>query len=447
MLDPATTVLPAVEVGSFDDYVAAGGGEGLRRALTLPPEEVSRQILDSGLRGRGGAGFPTGRKWASVADAASDGSPVYLVCNAAEGEPGTFKDRALMGRNPYQLIEGVLIGLYATRAQRAFVATKERFHHQLQRVLEARDAAVEAGWWMADEVKVVPGPDEYLFGEESAMLEVIEHKLPMPRILPPYQTGLFATMQSPNPTVVNNVETLAHVPHIMAKGVEWFRERGTEETPGTMVFTVLGDVERPGVYELEMGTPFRTLIEGLAGARDVMAMYSGVSNTVITPDLLDLPLDFDSFGEAGTGLGSGGFMVYGAHRDIVQVCAVLARFLAVESCGQCLACKLGTAELFERLDKLVRGEGTRADLEEIRKRCITVTDQNRCYLPVGASLLIASTLETFPEAFSAHVGVASDPAVAVEVPKITDFDEDAGELLLDPDYYRKQADWSYLPAT
>lgn len=277
------------------------------------------------------------------------------------------------------------------------------------------------------------------------MLEVIEGKLPMPRILPPYQVGLFATMQSPNPTVVNNVETLSHVTHILAKGVDWFREMGTEETPGTMIFTVLGDVENEGLFELPMGTPFRTLIEDIAGATDVMAIHSGTSNTVITPNLLDLPMDFDSFNEAGTGLGSGGFIVYDSTRDIVQVTAVLARFLAVESCGQCNACKIGTRELFKRLERLVQGMGTHGDIEEIRKFCVSVTDLNRCYLPVGASLLVASSLEAFPQAFADHVGVASDPAVAVEVPKIDRVDEETGRVVLDDQYYRKRRDWSYAP--
>lgn len=275
------------------------------------------------------------------------------------------------------------------------------------------------------------------------MLEVIEGKLPLPRILPPWQMGLFATMQQLNPTVVNNVETLCHVTQILRYGPEWFTETGTVESPGTMVFTVMGDVARPGVYELPLGTSTRTLVSDLAGADDIQAVYSGTSNSVFTEDLLDVPMDFDSFAEAGTGLGSGGFIVYDSTRDIVQVCATLARFLAVESCGQCLACKLGTAEIFDRLDKLVRGEGTATDVAEIRRRTATVTDQNRCYLPVGAALLVRSTVDRFAEAFDAHVGRASDPAVAVAVPKITTFDPDTGTYELDGDYHRKRADWSY----
>ena len=437
-------VLPAQPYATFDDFVAAGGGEGYRTALDLAPADVIEVVAASGLRGRGGAGFPTGTKWRSVVDAAGDG-PVYLACNAAEGEPATFKDRTLTARNPYGVIEGMLIAMHAVGTERAYVGIKQRFD-EVSRVIAARDAFVAAGVPRAADIRVVPGPDEYLFGEESAMLEVIEGKLPLPRILPPYQTGLFATMRQLNPTVVNNVETFSHVAQILHRGADWFREVGTTEAPGTMVFTVMGDVARPGVYELPLGTPLRTLVVDLAGAGDIQAIYAGTSNSVITPDVLDLPLDFDSFAEAGTGLGSAGLAVYDSSRDIVQVCATLARFLAIESCGQCLACKLGTTDMFERLDRLVNGTGTANDIAEIRKRTETVTDQNRCYLPVGAALLIRSTLERFDDAFTAHIGRPSDPGVAVDVPKLTAWDAKQGAFVVDPDYHRKRGDWSYAPA-
>ena len=231
------------------------------------------------------------------------------MCNGAEGEPGTYKDRALLGRAPHQLIEGVLIALHALGAEAAFIATKERFD-ETEQLRAAVEEVQLAGWEGADRVQVVTGPDEYLFGEEKALLEVIEGKLPMPRILPPYMQGLFATMDQPNPTAVNNVETLSHLPHILTHGAGWFRGWGTQEAPGTMLFTVSGDVERAGVYELPLGTSLRTLLCDLAGATDIKAVYSGVSNPVILPDLLDLPLDFESLAEAGTGLGSAGFVVY-----------------------------------------------------------------------------------------------------------------------------------------
>ncbi|HSK90171.1 MAG TPA: NADH-ubiquinone oxidoreductase-F iron-sulfur binding region domain-containing protein [Euzebyales bacterium] len=422
-------VLPLRSYDTLDDYLAEGGGDGYRTAVELSPDELIEVVAASGLRGRGGAGFPTGTKWRSIADAAG-GDPVYVVCNAAEGEPATFKDRLLLSRNPYAVIEGMLIALHAVGAQQGYIGVKQRFD-EARRVADARDELVAAGWEQAARIRIVPGPDDYLFGEESAMLEVIEGKLPLPRILPPYQTGLFATMRQANPTVVNNVETLSHVAQILRNGADWFRDVGTTEAPGTMLFTVIGDVARPGVHELPLGTPLRTLVVDLAGARDIQAIYPGTSNSVITPDLLDLPMDFDSFSEAGTGLGSGGLAVYDTSRDIVQVCAALARFLAVESCGQCLACKLGTAEMFERLDRLVTGAGTASDIAEIRRRTATVTDQNRCYLPVGAALLVRSTIDRFADAFEAHIGVASDPAAAVTVPKISRWDAARDDFVLD----------------
>jgi NADH-quinone oxidoreductase subunit F len=435
-------ILPELPIPSFADYAAAGGGTGMSRASAMEPAAVIEEIRRSGLRGRGGAGFPTGVKWASVVEAGA-GGPVYLACNAAEGEPGTYKDRALMARNPYQLVEGVLIAAHAVGAEASYIATKARFTAERARLDDAIGAARDAGWPGAERLELVLGPDEYLFGEESAMLEVIEGKLPLPRILPPYQSGLFARTAGTNPTVVNNVETLSHVTHIIGGGVDAFRSTGTEEAPGTMVFTVVGDVARPGVYELPLGTSLRTLICDVAGGADVKAVISGVSNAILTGDLLDLPMDFDSLAEAGAGLGSGGFMVYDSSRDMVQVTAALARFLAVESCGQCPPCKLGTADIYERLDRLVDGRGAAEDIEAIRNRTATVTDANRCYLPVGAALLVRSALEEFAGEFAARVGAPSSPDVAVPVPKILGWDEETGGVAFDHEYYRKRSDWSY----
>jgi NADH-quinone oxidoreductase subunit F len=441
-MDTSWSILPEQPIPSFDAYLDAGGGQGLKRALDMDPADVVVEVSRSGLRGRGGAGFPTGRKWASVREAAGDGD-LHLVCNAAEGEPGTFKDRTLMVRDPYRLVEGLLIAAHATQARSATIATKARYTTELARLREAVEGARAAGWRGAEHLQVVEGPDEYLFGEETALLEVVEGKLPLPRTLPPYIRGLGGSTWQSNPTVVNNVETLMHAAGILASGAAAFRSVGTEEAPGTMVFTVVGDVEQPGVYELPLGTPLRTLVEDIAGARDPKAIYSGVSNAVITADLLDLPMDFDSFAEAGTGLGSAGFVVYGAHRCMVQVATMLARFLAVESCGQCPPCKLGSAAIFEHLDRLVEGEGTVADVEAIRQRVVSVTDARRCYLPVGTQLTIGSALEAFPEEFRARVGVRCPDEVRVGVPKIADIDHRTGAVTFDPEYLRKRGDWSY----
>jgi NADH-quinone oxidoreductase subunit F len=431
-------------VRDLDDYLAGEGGAGLATALEREPDDVIAEVEASGLRGRGGAGFPTGRKWRGVLEVAADAeSPVFLVANAAEGEPGTFKDRTIIEANPYAFLEGILIAMYATGAERAFIGIKEKFTRPVERLGTALQELVAANWRGADRIEVHLGPDEYLFGEEKAMLEVIEGKLPFPRILPPYQTGLFATTTAPNPTVVNNVETYSHVTRILAHGADWFRETGTEKSPGSMVFTVVGDVENPGVYELPLGTPLRTLLVDIAGAGDIKAVYSGTSNTVITPDQLDTPLTFDDMSEAGTGLGSGGFMVYDPSHCIVKVLYTLSRFLAIESCGQCPPCKINSSEITDLLAKVDRGDGSQRDLEDILKRTHQVTDQNRCYLPVGEQILVGSTVERFVDEFVAHVGRPCPSDREVPTPLIDAIDEDSGEVTYHPRYHLKQADWSY----
>ncbi|HEX2026585.1 MAG TPA: NADH-ubiquinone oxidoreductase-F iron-sulfur binding region domain-containing protein [Nitriliruptorales bacterium] len=444
MIVDAHRLLPDEPLTTLDAYLRSGGGQGLLRALDMTPADVIGEVKASGLRGRGGAGFPTGVKWESVvASAAERDQPVYLVVNGAEGEPGTFKDRTLLEANPFQVVEGILIALHATGARRGYVAIKRTFGAPLRNLADAVAAVAAHGWHGAELVEVVPGPDEYLFGEESAMLEVIEGKLPMPRINPPYLQGLFATIDQPNPTVVNNVESYAHVASILTRGADWFREVGTDASPGTMLFTVTGDVGSPGVYELPMGTPLRTLLVDIAGADDVKAVYSGTSNTVVTPDLLDLPLDFDAFTAANTGLGSGGFIVYDSSHCIVRVLATLSHFLAIESCGQCNACKLGTEAITEVLVRIDRGGGVPNDLERLLERAATVTDQNRCYLPVGEQLMVGSTLQRFAAEFSDHLGRACWSEREPAVPKIDHLDHADGEVVYDLDYHRKRPDWSY----
>jgi NADH-quinone oxidoreductase subunit F len=441
-LQPDLALLPDEPLERLEDWVALGGGRGIGRALELAPEAVIDEVEAAGLRGRGGAGFPTGRKWRSVVETAA-GDAIYLVANAAEGEPGTYKDRTLIEQNPYAFLEGVLIAMHATGAEKAYVGIKEKFTRPVERLTAALEELAEAGWAHADEVELVLGPDEYLFGEESAMLEVIEGELPMPRIVKPFEVGLFATTAHPHPTVVNNVETLSHVPRILVHGADTFRSVGTPDSPGTMLFTVVGDVADAGVYELPLGTPLRTLLADIAGAEDVKAVYSGVSNAVILPRHLDLPLDFDAMREAGVGMGSGGFVVYDSSRSIVDVAATLLRFLAIESCGQCNACKLGNGAIAELLARAQRGEADQGDLETILKRAQTVTDQNRCYLPVGSQLLIGSTIEAFVDEFVATVEAGEPTPQDVPVPLIEHIDEDTGEVRYHPRYHLKQADWSY----
>jgi NADH-quinone oxidoreductase subunit F len=442
--DDADRLLPPTPVTSLEEHLAAGGGTGIDRALTMTPGEVTAEVDAAGLRGRGGAGFPTGRKWRGVqATAADAGGVLTLVANAAEGEPGTYKDRTLIEQQPYAFLEGICIALHATGAREAYVGIKQKFTRPLERLQGALAEARAAGWAGADRIHVTPGPDAYLFGEESAMLEVIEGKLPMPRIVKPFERGLHATTTIPNPTIVNNVETLSHVPRILAHGADWFREAGTGASPGSMVFTVVGDVDNPGVYELTLGTPLRTLLEDIAGARDVKAVYSGVSNAVITPAMLDTPLCFDAMAQAGSGMGSGGFIVYDTTRSIVDVLAVLVHFLAIESCGQCNACKLGNGEMDAILAKVQRGEAVQTDLEALLRWTHTVTDQNRCYLPVGSQIVVGSTVEAFVDEFVATVERGEPTPGGLPTPLIEHLDEDTGEVVYPDRYHLKQPDWSY----
>jgi len=442
--DATDRLLPAEPVTSLDDHLASGGGEGLAQALALDSDDVIAVLDDAGLRGRGGAGFPTATKWRGVRETAQTaGGKLSLVANAAEGEPGTYKDRMLLEYQPYAFLEGTCIALHASGADTAYIGIKEKFTGPLERLTAALQEVREDGWFGADRIEIVTGPDLYLFGEETGMLEVIEGKLPLPRIVRPYEAGLNATTTMPNPTIVNNVETLSHVARILANGADWFREAGTAASPGTMVFTVVGDVDSPGVYELSLGTTLRTLLEDIAGASDIKAVYSGVSTSVITPKLLDTPLCFDAMKYAGAGLGSGGFVVYDTSRSIVDVLSVLVNFLAVESCGQCNACKLGNTEMAEILAKVQRGEATQTDLEALLRRSHTVTDQNRCYLPVGSQLLVGSTVEAFVDEFVATVQAGEPTPADLPTPLIDAIDEDTGEVRYHERYHLRQLDWSY----
>lgn len=423
-------------VGSLDEYLRSGGGRPLAIARRGNPETVIEEIKSSGLRGRGGAGFPTGVKWTTVRN---DPCPQkYVVCNAAEGEPGTFKDRWLLRLNPYQVLEGIAIAAYAVGAERAYVGIKGVFQKEIEILEGALKEMDDADMLKPVSIDIVRGPDEYLFGEEKAMIEVIEGNDALPRIFPPYQIGLFAKTGSSNPTVVNNVETFANVPAIMRAGAGWFRSFGTPESPGTMVFTLVGDVRVPGVYELPLGTTLRELIYDIGGGpaegRTIKAIFPGSSHSVITVDQLDTPLDFDSMKSAGTGLGSGGFVVYDDSTCIVEAALVFSRFLHTESCAQCPPCKTGTQEFSEIFERIERGEGSSEDLKTAKSRCSTVTGGALCYLPTGASLVMKSALESFGDEFEQHLGAKCDKHRDLPLPKLVDFDETSGKFTFDQSY-------------
>jgi NADH:ubiquinone oxidoreductase subunit F (NADH-binding) len=428
----ASFLLPSEPIESLGAYLAAGGGEGLKRAMAIGPNEVISVIRDSGLRGRGGGGFPTGIKWQGLRHDAS--ATKYVVCNAAEGEPGTFKDRALVRANPFQLIEGIGIAASAVGASEAFIAVKASFTEELERLKTALAEMSEAGLVGEISVGIVEGPDDYLFGEEKAMLEVIEGNDPLPRLVPPYVEGLFAAGDDANPAAVNNVETLSNIPHILTRGAPWFRSMGTEESPGTMVFTVSGDVQREAVVELEMGTPLSFLIygvgEGTTPGREAKAVVSGVSNEPLTTSKLETPMSFEGMRAAGSGLGSGGFVVYDNTACIARVGEVLSGFLNRESCGQCPPCKLGTGAIAERFDRL-HGSGRRtADLEEIVAWTTRVTDANRCGLGGGQQALARGLVEHFWEELAGHFEGRCPSDRPIPLPKLSDYDAAAGRFVL-----------------
>lgn len=426
-------------VQSIDEYFATEtGGLGVKRAQDIGPAATIEEITRAGLRGRGGAGFPTGRKWASVA--AQTGTDRYVVCNAAEGEPGTFKDRALIRSNPYQLVEGLVIAAFAVGAVETFICIKASFEQELARVSGAVSEMQEAGICTSCRVTVVAGPEEYLFGEEKAMLEVIEGKDPLPRILPPFEHGLFATApqtgwqateaepghhgrHESNPTLVNNAETLSNVPHILAKGDSWFRSMGTTESPGHAVAIVVGDVVRPGVGEVELGTPLRAVIEAVGGGpgagHEVKAVFSGVANRVVA-GRFDAPCTYEDMAAAGSGLGSLGFIVYDETACMVEVARLFSRFLYVESCGQCPPCKLGSGEITERLTRLEAGAASEHDLDELAAWLGRVTDGNRCFLAVEEREVVASILQAFPEEVAEHLGGRCPRPRPLPLPKIVD---------------------------
>jgi NADH-quinone oxidoreductase subunit F len=417
-------------MGSVGEYQAAGGGEGLATALTAPPGAVIAEVIRSGLRGRGGAGYPTGAKWQAVR---ADPCPVrYLVCNAAEGEPGTFKDRWILRRNPYQVLEGIAIAAYAIGARAAFIVIKQGFTREIDTLARAMDEMAGAGLTGPAPIRIVPGPGEYLFGEEKAAAEVVEGAEPLPRILPPYRVGLFARPGSANPTVTNNVETLANVPGILRDGAASFRATGTADSPGTMIFTLCGDVRRPGVYELPLGAPLLSLLSGHGGGpRDghrFKAVFPGASNAILTPAQFGTPLDFEAMRAAGSGLGSGGFVAYDDSACIVAATLAFSRFLADGSCGQCPACSHGTREMTAALERIEGGTGSAGDVQTILARCASVTGGQRCALPTGAAVLVGSALAHFRAEFDAHLGQGCPLPRDLPLPVLGDFDQAASRF-------------------
>ncbi len=432
-------LLPDSPFRSYAEYRSAVGG-----AAELPaPEAILDELRRSGLRGRGGAGFPTGVKWGSVASHPC--KTRYVVCNAAEGEPGTFKDRHLIRQNPYAVLEGVLIAAHVIGAKKAFVALKASFTVELERL-----RAALAEMKPALEIEIVEGPEEYLYGEEKALLNVIEGIGPLPREAhsPPYEVGLYSTPGSPNPALVNNAETFAHVPSIVRLGGASFRKLGTDDTPGTVLYTLSGDLQRPGVYEAEPSLTVRQLLDQHGGGprpgRSWKALLSGVSTGVLTPDRFDTVADFGHLSLAGGGLGSAGFIVLDDQTSMPRVAQSVARFLYVESCNQCSACKTGLRIASAALDALFDPERMAPDDAERAVVGATHAPQgNRCYLPVQGSILLPSLLGRFQKEVDQQLSENPSSSSEFLIPKMVDYDPTAHAFSYDQHQPYKQPDWTY----
>jgi NADH:ubiquinone oxidoreductase subunit F (NADH-binding) len=453
-----TRVLDQQEIRTFKAYREAGGGRGLEAARKLGPAATIEEIEASGLRGRGGAGFPTGRKWATVAANEAARLRPTVVVNASEGEPGSFKDRMLLRRNPYRVIEGALIAAEAIDAEHIVFALKASFKEELARLRTALSDVEHAGWTDRGLV-VVEGPSEYLFGEETALLEVIDGREPFPRIAPPYRHGVDDVGSAPTsaagsvmatprgettapPTLVNNTETLAHVPGILAEGADWFRQVGTAESPGTVVCTVSGGGRRAGVAEFEMGTPLREVIETIGGPGPaIRAVLSGVANPFLPADRLDTPHSYGAMEAAGTGLGAAGFIVFSEGDDLTAVAAGVARFLAVESCGQCTPCKQDGLAIADILTRVVCGEHRPGDGEELASRVTTVADEARCALAGQQQRVIGSLLSLFPDSVRDHCEDAAPPDDPVLIAPLLDIKD--GQAIIDERHRAKQPDWTF----
>ena len=433
-------LLPEHAIVDIEQYLESGGGTGLSTALALGSDATIDLIDAAGLRGRGGAGFPTARKWRSVRDGGS--GMRFVVVNAAEGEPGTFKDRLLVRLDPFRVIEGAAIAAFAVGAGTVYLATKRSYGPQVEALRDAALAYTATGLLQQLSINIVEGPDDYLYGEEKALLEVIEGRDPLPRLLPPYELGLFASdspvgwesgsrpvagLSESNPTVVNNAETLATAAHIVANGAEWFRSMGTLGSPGNLIASVVGDVRRPGVHEVEMGTPFSELLAMCGGARPgrtLKAAFSGVSNAVLTAAGFDTPLTYEDFDAAGSGLGAAGFIVYDDTANMTVAALAISRFLATESCGQCPPCKLGSLSITDRLQQICDGVADEDVFGELHALLASVTDANRCFLGSEEQIVVSSVMRAFPDDLVSLLQARRRPLRPIELPLHLDVGDD-----------------------
>lgn len=395
----------------FDAWLAVGGGEALHQAMQRPGELI-RLIEAADLRGMGGAGFPVHRKWSAVAahDTVRD---KHLICNGNEDEPGTFKDRLLLERTPHQVIEGMLIASLAVGASRLVIYVNPGMRDALATVRQAVGqwrghplfAAVARAQSCDLTLDILVSSGLYIAGEETAAVAAVEGSFPFPRAKPPYPADVGVHSR---PTLVNNVETLVNVPHIVRRGPEWYRALGMGNAAGTKIYSLSGDVLSPGVHELAMGTRLRDLVYQygggmLQGKRFKAVFTGGPSNTILTRDDLDVSLDFDSLRARRASLGTGAMIVVSEGTGIVKRVTDYIDFFASASCGQCPSCKIGTHQISDLLQRIDTGAGRRADLEALINLCKILPGSGRCGLIDGAVTVLDSSLDKFMDEYRAHL--------------------------------------------
>ena len=396
---------------TIESYLSSGGYSALRKALGMAPGEITDAVKKSGLRGRGGAGFPAGIKWNFIPPDSK--KPVYLCCNADESEPGSFKDREILERDPHQMIEGIIIACYAIRSHKAYIYIRGEMPYGAKRIQQAIDEAYEHGYLGKNillsgfdiDMKLYVGAGAYICGEETGLLESIEGKKGEPRPKPPFpaQIGLFGC-----PTIVNNVETLACVPHIINNGADWFASIGTPRNTGTKIFGLSGHVNKPGLYELPLGINLLELIEeyggGIPGGRKIKAVSpGGSSSAVFSADELDIAMDFDTVAAAGSMLGTAGVTVMDETVSMIKVAQNLAHFYRDESCGQCVQCREGTWWLEKILTEIDKGKGSIEYLDIMLDACSQMRGTTICALADGCAMPIESIVRKFRDEFEEHI--------------------------------------------
>jgi len=397
------------DLTGLDAYRAAGGYLSLDRARAMPPATVLEELLEAGVRGRGGAGFPMGRKASFIPRESA--KPKYLVVNADESEPGTFKDREIMFRVPHRLIEGCLITAHAIGSQHVFIYIRGEYLHEFEVMRAALDEARSAGLFGGVTIVLHRGAGAYICGEETALLESLEGKRGQPRSKPPFPAiqGLYAS-----PTLINNVETVATVPQIIEMGGAEYAKLGVENSTGTRVFSLSGNVERGGNYELELGTSLRELIYDIGGGipdgRELKAVIPGGSSVpVLRGDEIDIGLDFDSMATKGTMLGSGAVIVIDDRACMVQLGLRVAQFYMHESCGKCTPCREGTRWMVQLLKKIEDGRAEQGELDLLLDVCDRILGKCLCPLGDAAAMPVASYVDKFRDEFQAHIDAGGCP--------------------------------------